>query len=147
MPEVDLFREPLPRIGVTVAQEHHPGRHLADKIQHFLAVGVGGEIEFLDFTEAGDLCRRMGLSTWKVSPGLDGAQPAAGGVGIGVTDEKIAWRLSPTMRVARSWAAVFSLIMPAVSTNRRPLPSFMVCAWFFSSTCNCRASLSLRLLC
>ena len=34
------------------------------------------------------------------------------------------------MRMARSWAAVFSLIMPAVMTKMRPPVSFIFCGLF-----------------
>ena len=43
-------------------------------------------------------------------------------------------RSSPIIRAARSCAAVFSLIMPAVMTKIFPPLSFMFSAWPFSST-------------
>ena len=46
----------------------------------------------------------------------------------------MAWRSSPIMRTARSCAAVFSLIMPAVMTKMRPPVSFIFSTWPLSST-------------
>src|SRR5580765_3758004 len=54
MPGSDLLLEPLAGILVPVPEQNRPGIHLADEIEEFTAIGVGGEIKALQFTASRD---------------------------------------------------------------------------------------------
>ena len=55
IPRVDLRFKPVPRIGLAVAEQHHPGLHLAHKVEEVVAIGMRGEIKFLNFALADHL--------------------------------------------------------------------------------------------
>src|SRR5438552_17459026 len=82
----NLFLEPVSGIRFAVAQEHGAGRDLSDEAEQFIAIGVGGEVEIQYFTATGDLA---GAGTKDESLArFRRFQPAAWGVGVGVTDEE-----------------------------------------------------------
>jgi hypothetical protein len=55
MAGANLFLEPRAGGGVAVAEEDGAGRDLSHEMKQLLAVGVGGEIEFLDMATARQL--------------------------------------------------------------------------------------------
>ena len=67
----DLLLEPLARIVVAMAEEDGVGRNLADEVQQFITVGVGGEVESPPFRNGGVISHAaLPLKT----KGLPGAQ-------------------------------------------------------------------------
>jgi hypothetical protein len=54
IPGVDFLLKPLARVFIAVAQEDSVRGNLADEIQKFVAVGVGGEVELLKLALPGD---------------------------------------------------------------------------------------------
>src|SRR6266542_1836802 len=82
----DLLFEPVAGFCFAMAQEHCAGRDLANEIEQFVAIGVGGQVEVLHFTTFGDFAGAAAQD--KGSARLGGLEPSAGRVRVGVTDEE-----------------------------------------------------------
>ena len=65
----DLVGEPLARVVVAVAEQHHARLDFADEVQQVLAVGVRGQVEVLALRTAACTSPALGLKM-NVSPGL-----------------------------------------------------------------------------
>src|SRR2546425_530847 len=86
MAGADLLLEPVAGFGFAVAQEHGAGRNLADEIEQFATIGVGGQVEVLHFTAFGDFAGTAAHDEGSARPGS--LEPSAGRVSVGVTDEE-----------------------------------------------------------
>src|SRR6185503_3349709 len=86
VPGPDLLLEPVAGFCFAMAQEHCAGRDLADEIEQFVAIGVGGQVEVLHFTAVGDFAGAAAQD--KGSARLGGLDPSAGRVRVGITDEE-----------------------------------------------------------
>ena len=86
MAGADLLLEPVAGFGFAVAQEHGAGRDLADEIEQFAAIGVGGQVEVLHFTAFGDFAGTAAHDEGSARPGS--LESSAGRVSVGVTDEE-----------------------------------------------------------
>ena len=84
----DLFFEPFAGVLVAVAEEDGAGVYFADKVQKVIAIGVGGQIEFVDFAFARGFAARGAEE--KCFTLFGGAQAAGGRFGIRVADERMA---------------------------------------------------------
>src|SRR5207244_1242053 len=69
-----------------MTQTHGSRINAPNEIKKVIPIGMGGEIEILDFTAVSHLaCPRAEQEGFAGSRGLE---PAAGGIGMGVADEK-----------------------------------------------------------
>src|SRR6266849_3254156 len=93
VPGPDLLLAPVAGFCFAMAQEHCAGRDLANEIEQFVAIGVGGQVEVLHFTAFGDFAGAAAQN--KCSARLGGLEPSAGGVRVGVTDEENRLALVP----------------------------------------------------
>src|SRR6185312_7734352 len=86
MAGADLVFEPVAGVVIAVAEEDGAWVYLADKVQELIAVGVGGEVEFLDLAFAGG--GAAAGAEEKCFALFGRTKAAGGGVGIGVADEE-----------------------------------------------------------
>ena len=101
-------------------QHHGPRIHPAHELQQVLPLRVGGGSN--SSTRQWRVASPEALNR-KVSPILCGPGTSRRRIRVRVPTKNTACFGSPIMRSARSWAPVFSLIIPAVITKRRPAPS------------------------
>jgi len=119
-----FFFKPIASICVAVTEQNCARRNLPDKLQQVVAVRVRRQIKILHIAFL-----RHAPRAWAENKSLAALSPPSifrrRRIRVGVTDEgKYSAARRRSSRAARSCAAVFSLIMPAVITKIFPPGQF-----------------------